>query len=53
MMFFGGLIVGIALEHCNLHRRIALKVIMLFGSSIKKYFSENLCPVLMTRLFAV
>ncbi|KAI2804810.1 hypothetical protein BLOT_003798 [Blomia tropicalis] len=35
MMFFGGLIMGIALEHSNLHRRVALKVIVLFGSSVK------------------
>lgn len=34
MMFFGGLIVGISLEHCNLHHRISLKVIIWFGSSI-------------------
>lgn len=35
MMFFGGLIMGIALEHSNLHRRVALKVIIFFGSSVK------------------
>lgn len=37
MMFFGGLVMGIALEYSNLHKRIALKVIIYFGSSIKKY----------------
>ncbi|OTF69139.1 hypothetical protein BLA29_001714 [Euroglyphus maynei] len=34
MMFFGGLVVGISLEYCNLHHRISLKVIIWFGSSI-------------------
>lgn len=37
MMFIGGLIMGIALEHSNLHRRLALKIIIFFGSSYKKY----------------
>ena len=37
MMFVGGLIMGIALEHSNLHTRIALKIIIFFGSSYKKY----------------
>lgn len=35
MMFIGGLIMGIALEHSNLHRRLALKIIIFFGSSYK------------------
>ncbi|XP_046916333.1 Na(+)/citrate cotransporter isoform X2 [Dermatophagoides farinae] len=34
MMFFAGLMMGISLEHCNLHHRISLKVIIWFGSSI-------------------
>lgn len=36
-MFIGGLVMGIALEHSNLHRRLALKIIIFFGSSYKKY----------------
>lgn len=35
MMFVGSLIVGIALEYCKLHYRIALKVIIWFGSNMK------------------
>jgi len=32
-MFFGGLIMAIAVEHCGLHMRVALKIIMMVGTS--------------------
>jgi di/tricarboxylate transporter len=33
MIFLTGVIVALALEYCNLHRRIALKVMLIIGSS--------------------
>lgn len=36
IMFFGGLVIAIAIEHCNLHRRIALTVIGIVGCSPKR-----------------
>ena len=32
MMFMGGLMVAIAVEHCRLHQRIALKALLSIGN---------------------
>lgn len=32
VMFFGGLVLALAVEYCNLHRRIALRVMTVAGS---------------------
>ncbi|XP_062550590.1 protein I'm not dead yet-like isoform X2 [Armigeres subalbatus] len=36
MMFIGGIVLALAIEHCNLHKRVALKVISLIGCSQRK-----------------
>jgi len=33
MMFIGGLIIALAMEYSNLHRRIALRVMSIIGGS--------------------
>ena len=37
MMYMGGLIVALSVEYCNLHLRIALKVLILVGSSPRRF----------------
>lgn len=34
-MFIGGLMVALTIEHCNLHRRIALRVLMVVGAGAR------------------
>ena len=37
LMFISGIIVAIAVEHCNLHKRIALRVLLVIGTSPRMY----------------
>ena len=37
MMFISGIIVALAIEHCGLHKRIALNCILMIGTSPRKY----------------
>lgn len=37
MMFISGIVVAIAVEHCNLHKRIALNAMLLIGTSPRRY----------------
>ena len=36
LMFIGGIMIALAVEHCNLHKRVALKVIQLIGCSQRR-----------------
>ncbi|CAG9815026.1 unnamed protein product [Phaedon cochleariae] len=46
MMFVGGLIIAIAVEHCNLHTRVALHAIRVVGCSPRR-LNIGLCTVTM------
>jgi sodium-dependent dicarboxylate transporter 2/3/5 len=35
-LFLGGFIIAIAIEHCNLHKRIAIKIITLIGTNPRR-----------------
>ena len=38
MVFVGGIMLATSIEHCNLHRRIALRVLMLVGGGARWCF---------------
>ena len=47
MMFMSGIIVAIAVEHCNLHKRIALNVLYVVGTSPR--MSETLMAIILSK----
>ncbi|CAE8606910.1 unnamed protein product [Polarella glacialis] len=51
MLFFGAFVVDIAIEHVNLHRRIALKILLLVG--VKRPWLVVLCFLLISFFLAM
>ena len=46
MMFISGVIVAIAVEHSNLHKRVALKVLLWIGTSPRRLMLGFMLPTL-------
>lgn len=44
MMFIAGLMVAISVEHSNLHRRIALKALLIIGTSPRRLMLGFMLP---------
>jgi len=45
-MFLGGLIMAIAVEHCGLHNRVALRIIMMVGTSQARLMLGFMCTTM-------
>ena len=53
MMLIGGVLLAIAIEKCNLHRRLAIKMLLLIGTTPRWYVFKILTRDMMSNLVSL